>query len=138
MVAATLVPHLVVGGVVGNVVLAITPRGSGGLGLAVAIWFVLGSFCGVLSFMRAAQALSANPQELPAQVDAATGTFVLLVSGTILAALALLSWYLWWRVHGSGDQLLVPVGGIPTLVFFGSVAASMLFMRHTFLPPRKA
>ncbi len=121
-------------GVVACLVLDIAPLADKSTALVYAIWFVLGVFCGIFSYIHAGGAISDRGQSWYEKENATqTGTFVIAVTGPFLLSLCGIGYAVAWSTNPLGE-FFVPDSEPLTLTFFASVLASMLFMRNLFKP----
>lgn len=108
-------------------------------GLAYAIWFVAGVFCGLFAY-NTAGAWSAPKTETGAGGGDWTtkpgadriGTGVLITSAVIVAVLAWLFYTIYWSRGVAGDDY-VPDSAPHSIVFFGSVVGAMVFGRFALM-----
>jgi hypothetical protein len=104
-----------------------------------AVWFVLGVFCGLISYMQGGpRLLGKEEKDWTGREDAGRiGAGVIGVASAVLAVLSGLSWLLWWSSNADGEYY-VPDSMAPTLTFFGTILASMVFARNLFKPSKKS
>jgi hypothetical protein len=125
-------------GVVVSSVLDITPvRGKSALAF-YAIWFVLGVFCGMLSYNSAAGTLSGPKQ--PGSPDWSNrpdsgiyGGRALAIIFCLVSAFSVASYLLMWR-SGVEGEFFVPDNEALSLTFFGAIVASAVVAHSAFRP----
>ncbi|MBI1756796.1 MAG: hypothetical protein HYR64_06790 [Fimbriimonas ginsengisoli] len=104
--------------------------------LTYAIWFVLGVFCGLLSYNSAGSRIAAPGEgDWSTRPDARkTGLAVIAAASIVLLALALICNTLVWSGGGEGD-LYVPDSRPLTIVYLATILISMVFANAALLSP---
>ena len=128
----------VVASFVFDVLGALPLRGSS-TALFYAIWFVLGVFCGILSYQTGGSMYFPKSEgDWTTREDAGkAGLVVVLITSGILVTLSVAFYLIFWR--GSWESsVFVPDSGPLTLTFFGTVLASVIFAHRSLRPvPKK-
>ncbi len=109
--------------------------------LAYAIWLVLGVFCGLFTYSIAGDWASAKTTAEAGAADWSSrvgagwiGLTVMFTSLAVIAALAGLFYWLYWRQGGGDGDRYVPDSAPHSIVFFLAVAASIIASRFIFMP----
>ncbi len=103
------------------------------------IWFVLGVFCGMLSYSTSGSIASQQPEgDWTTRTDAGgTGVLVILTTAVVLAALSILFYRLTWRLSNLAESYYVPDSEALTLTFFVTILASAIFTHRISRPEPK-
>src|SRR5882672_3133510 len=127
-----------VAGVVVCFIFEVVPFRRGSSLALFAIWFVLGVFCGLISFMQGGPRLLGKDEKDWTERDDAgrIGAGLVAIAAVVLGAISLVSYLIWWGGNSDGE-FYVPESAAPTLTIFGSILASMLFFRQTFKRPQQ-
>jgi hypothetical protein len=88
--------------------------------LYYAVWFVLGVFCGLLSYSGA--------KDLGA--PKVFGVAIIFVTLIVMAGISVASYLIWWR-YGVEDSYFVPDSEPLTLTFFVTILASSVLAHRT-------
>jgi hypothetical protein len=104
--------------------------------LYYAIWFVVGVFCGLISYMTSGGLVSPETKgDWTNLADAGkTGILVILTTAAVLTALSILFYRLTWRLPNLADSYYVPDSESLTLTFFVTILASVIFTHKTMRP----
>jgi hypothetical protein len=104
----------------------------GNIGVFFAVWFVLGVFCGMLSYSTAADLPSPKMPEK-------AGRLAIFATFVMVAAISIGSYLIWWR-NGMEESSLLPDGEALTLTFLLTVLASCIFAHKVLrdMPVRNA
>ena len=140
-IVAALIGCLIVADVVGViacVVIDVAPLRHNSSALPYAIWFVLGVFTGLFAYSMAGEwTAPAKGREWTAQAGASRrGSHIVGVGAVVMIALGLLFHALYWS-RGVAGEYFVPDSAPHTIVFLGTVFASMLFFRLALMPSAK-
>jgi hypothetical protein len=130
MAASTLL-YLIAFDVVGVVVcffFDIAPLRGKSTALFYAIWFVLGVFCGLLSYNTAGSIASpqSNVEWTNREDSGKSGLLAVLTISVVLTALSVAFYLLLWRYQPEAS-FFVPDTPSPTLTFFVTILASVVF-----------
>lgn len=133
-----MVVSLVVFDLVGVVVcffFDVMPLRDSSTALSYAIWFVLGSFCGLFGYNAGGSSASpASEGDWTNRDDARkTGLLVILATLVILLTLSIVCYRLMWQYHPESSSF-APDSGPLTLTFFVAVFAAQVFAHTTLLP----
>jgi hypothetical protein len=122
-------------GVVVCLVVDVAPVRAKSTALIYVIWFVLGVFCGMLSYNTGGRIASGESKgDWTGREDAAqTGLLVVLTTSAVLVTLSIPCYLLLWR-YDMESSFFVPDSAPLTLTFFVTVLASVV-LAHTALRP---
>lgn len=104
----------------------------GNMGVYFAVWFVLGVFCGMLSYSTAADLASPKTPENGRKA----GLLAIFVTIVMVAAISLAFYSIWWRT-GAEESYFMPASEPLALTFLFTVLASCIFA-HRALGPTAA
>lgn len=93
------------------------------------LWFVLAVFCGMLSYITAADMTS---PKTPGNAGK-PGLLIIFTTIGVVAAVSLGCYLIWWR-DGSGDSAYIPDNEPLSITFFVTVIATSLLARHVSPP----
>jgi len=125
-------------GVMVSLILDVVPlRGKSGA-LFYSVWFVLGVFCGFLSFDRAGRLIAGDGEgDWSTRPDAArTGWLVIFSATGLYSAICAVSQFLLWR-SSAEPSYFVPDNEVLTILFSVSVVGSMVVANTVLLPARQ-
>ena len=115
--------------------LDVIPSRGSSAALMYAIWFVLGVFCGLLSYITGGGIMSGESKgDWMNREDAGrTSWLVIAATSAILAALAIPCYLTMWRRFDMESSYFVPASEGLTLTFFLTILAVMIFGHKTLL-----
>lgn len=100
------------------------------------IWFVLGVFCGLLSYNTGGSitALKSNEDWSTREDSGKTGLLVLLATLFLLVTLSIACYLLLWQYHPE-SSFFVPDSAPPTLTFFVAILGSAVLAHKSLRSP---
>lgn len=126
-----------IAGVIAGTIFDIAPVRGGGDGMAYAIWFVLGIFCGLTAYGTAGAWASGGDENWTEGEGARrTGTVILVTGAALLAALTLFFHRIYWS-RGVAGEYYVPDSAPHSILFFLSVLGGMVLAGMVLTPKDK-
>ena len=124
-------------GVIAGTIFDIAPVRGGGDGVAYAIWFVLGIFCGLIAYGTAGAWASGGDENWTEGEGARrTGRVILATGAALLAALTLFFHRIYWS-RGVAGEYYVPDSAPHSILFALAVLGGMVFASFALGPDKK-